>query len=138
MQMSDHQNQMIKKPSTAFTLQKVSLGPRDDIYLGLKIKVNALKQLEAWINLLPSLKVWGFKIENSQLANIAPQDVLRTSPSTFPGRPLKIPFHRPNLTSWGSPKMTSMGRLNLTFKARPWEIDQGLPQDVLRTSPRGP
>ena len=32
------------------------LRPREDIYLDLKIKINAPLQLEAWINLLPSLK----------------------------------------------------------------------------------
>ena len=34
--------------------------------------------------------------------------------------------------------MTSMGRPNLTFKGRPWEVDSIHPQDVLRTSPREP
>ena len=34
--------------------------------------------------------------------------------------------------------MTSRGRPNLTFKGRPWELDSGCPQDVLRTFPRGP
>ena len=38
--------------------------PRDDMYLDLKIKVDAPKQLEAWINLLPSLKERGFKLED--------------------------------------------------------------------------
>ena len=82
----------------------------------------------------------------SQPANCGPQDVPRTSPPTSPGRPLKIlfdragdvPIWRPNLTSWGRPEMTSRGRLNLTFKGRRWEVDSGCPQDVLRTSPRGP
>ena len=40
------------------------LRSRDDIYFDLKIKINAPKQLEAWINLLPSLKERGFKIED--------------------------------------------------------------------------
>ena len=40
------------------------LRPRDDIYFDLKIKINAPKQLEAWINLLPSFKERGFKIED--------------------------------------------------------------------------
>ena len=34
--------------------------------------------------------------------------------------------------------MMYTGRLNLTFKGRPWEVDSGCPQDVLRTSTRGP
>ena len=32
------------------------LRQRDDIYLDLKIKINAPEQLEAWINLLPFFK----------------------------------------------------------------------------------
>ena len=34
--------------------------------------------------------------------------------------------------------MMSMGRPNLTFEGRPWEVDPRRPQDVLRTSPRRP
>ena len=45
---------------------------------------------------------------------------------------------RPNLTSWEHLEMTSRGYLNLTFKERPWEVDSGRPEDVPRTSPRGP
>ena len=40
------------------------LRPRDDIYLHLKFKFNIPEQLEPWINLLPCLKEWGFKIED--------------------------------------------------------------------------
>ena len=60
----------------------------------------------------------------TQLANIGPQDVPKTSPSNFP---------------WTSPKdpMTSRRRPNLTFKARPWEDVSGGLQDVSRASPRG-
>ena len=39
------------------------LRPREDKYLDLKIKIDAPPQLEAWINLLPSLNERGFKIE---------------------------------------------------------------------------
>ena len=64
--------------------------------------------------------------------------VSRTSrgrpPPTFPGLSLKILFDRPG----GRPEMTSRGRLNLTFKGRPWEVDSRCSQDVLRTSHRGP
>ena len=86
----------------------------------------------------------------SQPANIGPQDVPRTSPSNVPrtspedpiwpssGRPDLTFRGRPNLTSWGRPEITSRGCLNLTFKWRPWEVDSGRPQDVFRTSPRGP
>ena len=40
------------------------LRPREDIYLDLKIKINAPLQLEAWINLLPSLKERELKLKN--------------------------------------------------------------------------
>ena len=43
--------------------QSSILRPREDMYLDLKIKINTPPQLEAWINLLPSLKEGGFKIE---------------------------------------------------------------------------
>ena len=43
----------------AFTLR-----PRDDIYLGLKFKIDAPTQIELWINLLPSLKQFDLRIEN--------------------------------------------------------------------------
>ena len=33
--------------------------------------------------------------------------------------------------------MISRGRLNLIFKGRPWKVDSGCSQDVLRTSARG-
>ena len=47
----------------SFTLQ-----PRDNILLDLKIKINVPERLEAWINLLPSLKEHGFKIEEHNWA----------------------------------------------------------------------
>ena len=84
-----------------------------------------------------------------QPPNIGPRNVQRTSPSDVPrkspkdpiwpspGRPNLTSWH-PNLTSWGRPEMRSRGRLNLTFKWRPWEVDSGRPQEVLRTTPRGP
>ena len=56
---------------------------------------------------------------------------------TFRGRIDVTSRGRPNLTSWGRPEVTSRGRLNLAFKGRPWEIDSGNLQDVLRTFPRG-
>ena len=62
--------------------------------------------------------------------------------ATSPGRPLKIIFHcAGDVPIWrprGSPEMTSTGCFYLAFKGRPWEVDLGSPQEVLRTSPRGP
>ena len=85
-------------------------------------------------------------IHITQLANIGPCDVSRSSPSnvpwTFPkdpiwpsrGRQIRyVQEGSPNLTSWGSLKMTSRGRPDLTFKGRPWEVNSGSPQDVVRT-----
>ena len=46
-----------------YSPESFMLRPRDDIYLDLKIKINAPAHLEAWINLLPSLKERGFKTE---------------------------------------------------------------------------
>ena len=62
----------------------------------------------------------------SQPANIGPQHVPRTSPK-YP-----IWLYR------GRPSLTSRGRLNLRFKGRPWDVDSGRPQGVLRTSARCP
>ena len=46
-----------------YSPESFMLRPRDDIYLDLKIKINTPAHLEAWINLLPSLKERGFKTE---------------------------------------------------------------------------
>ena len=87
--------------------------------------VNAKK----WLKGFPTGKYWS-------------QDVSRTSPSNFPRTSPKDPIwpsrRRPNLMSRGRPEMTFRGRLNLTLKGRSWEVHSERPQDVLRTSPRGP
>ena len=84
--------------------------------------------------------------EDSQLANICPQDVQRPPLATFPESPLKslldhhgdVPIWRPDLMLWWCPEMTSRECTNLTSKGPPCDADSGRPQDVLRTSPRGP
>ena len=43
---------------------KFKLGPREDIYLYLKVDINTLPGIETWLNLLPSLKGIGLKLEN--------------------------------------------------------------------------
>ena len=76
---------------------------------------------------------------------LVPRSSRELPPPTSPGRSLKIlfdrpgdvPIWRPNLTSWRRPEMTSRRRLNPTFKERPWQVELGRPQDILRTSPRG-
>ena len=70
--------------------------------------------------------------------NIGLQDVPRTSRSNVPRTSPKDSFDRCGDVPILRPEMTSRGRLNLMFKGRPWEVDSGRPQDVLRTSPRGP
>ena len=47
---------------------------RDNIYLDLKIKIDVSKILEPWINLLPSLKGLGLKIENEDWASNKTKD----------------------------------------------------------------
>ena len=42
---------------------KFKLKPRDDIYLDLKFNITTPPGIEPWINLLPSLKTIGWKIE---------------------------------------------------------------------------
>ena len=44
--------------------EKFKLAPREDIYLDLKFKINAPPGIEPWLNLLPSLKTLGLKLEN--------------------------------------------------------------------------
>ena len=81
-------------------------------------------------------------------AYLGPQDIPRTSSSNFPRTSPKYPFWpfwgcpnltfwgRPNLTFWGRPEKISRGRSNLMFNERPWDVDSGPPQNVLKTSPR--
>ena len=57
-----------------YSPKKFKLRPRDDIYLGLKIKIDILRILEPWINLLPSLKGLGLKIENEDWASNKTKD----------------------------------------------------------------
>ena len=56
-----------KNPDGAFyriySPESFMLRPREDKFLDLKIKIDAPPQLEAWINLLPSLQERRFKTE---------------------------------------------------------------------------
>ena len=53
-----------------YSPKKFKLRPRDDIYLDLQLKIKVPNTLEPWINLLPSLKGLGLKIEdNDWLSN---------------------------------------------------------------------
>ena len=81
-------------------------------------------------------------LEETQPANIGPQDVPRTSrsnvPRTSPKDPIWPSRGRLELTSWGRLEIMSWGCPNLTSRGRPWEIVSECPQDVLRTSHRRP
>ena len=63
----------------------------------------------------------------------SPSSVHRTSPKD----PVWPSWRRLDLTSRGRLEMTSRRGPNLMFKGRPWQVDLGRPQDVIRTSYRG-
>ena len=46
-----------------YSPEKFRLRPRDDIYLDLKFDIQTLETIEAWLNLLPSLKSLGSKMK---------------------------------------------------------------------------
>ena len=61
-----------------YSPKKLKLRPRDNIYLDLKIKINVPNTLEPWINLLPSLKGLGLKIEdNDWVSNKTKNDTIQ-------------------------------------------------------------
>ena len=68
-----------KNPDGAFyriySPESFMLWPREDKYFDLKIKIDRPPQLEAWINLLPSLKECGFKIEEHNYSTNTLKDV---------------------------------------------------------------
>ena len=47
-----------------YSPEKFKIVPRQDIYLDLKFDIAAPPGIEPWLNLLPSLKGLGLKIEN--------------------------------------------------------------------------
>ena len=53
---------------------KFKLRPRDDIYLDLNFNIEAPDRIEPWLNLLPSLKGIGLKIENNDQKNNLTRD----------------------------------------------------------------
>ena len=57
-----------------YSPKKCKLRPRDDIYTDLKIKIDVPKILELGINLLPSLKGLGLKIETKDWASNKTKD----------------------------------------------------------------
>ena len=67
--MNVSKNLNLKTVFIAFTHpKKFTLRPRDNILLNLKIPFKAPDCLEAWINLLPTLKELGFAIEDHNWA----------------------------------------------------------------------
>ena len=63
------------------------------------------------------------------LVSTTSDDTLRT------GRPLKILFDYTGDVPIYCPVQ---GTFNLTSKGRPWEVESGRPQNIIRTSPKGP
>ena len=47
-----------------YSPEAFKLQPREDIYLDLKFDITTPHALELWLNLLPSLKTLGLKLEN--------------------------------------------------------------------------
>ena len=72
----------IKKPDMTnsdkffkvYSPRKFKLRPREDIYLDLKFNVEASKELDPRISLLPSIKGLGLNIENEDWANNLTKD----------------------------------------------------------------
>ena len=61
-----------------YSPKNFNLRPTDDIYLDLKIKINVPNTLQPWINLLPSLKGLGLKIEdNDWVSNKTENDTIQ-------------------------------------------------------------
>ena len=61
-----------------YLLKKFKLRPRGDVFLESKIKINVPNTLEPWINLLPSLKGLGLKIEdNDWVSNKTKNDTIQ-------------------------------------------------------------
>ena len=51
-----------------YSPEKFKLRPRDDIYLDWKFDIQTPETIEAWLNLLPSLKTFGLHIKNEDWA----------------------------------------------------------------------
>ena len=72
----------IKKPDMTnsdkffkvYSPRKFKLRPREDIYLDLKFNVEASKELDPRVSLLPSIKGLGLNIENEDWANNLTKD----------------------------------------------------------------
>ena len=72
----------IKKPDMSdktrffkiYSPTKFKLRPRDDIYLDLKFNIETPDRTEPWLNLLPSLKGIGLKLENNNWKNNLTKD----------------------------------------------------------------
>ena len=52
-----------------YSPEKIKLRPTDDIYLDLKLDIQTPEIIEAWLNLVPSLKGMELPIENEDWAS---------------------------------------------------------------------
>ena len=72
----------IKKPDITnsdkfykvYSPKKFKLRPNEDVYLDLKFDLEASKELDPWISLLPSIKGLGLNIKNEDWANNLTKD----------------------------------------------------------------
>ena len=68
-----------------YSPEKFKLAPREDIYLDFKFAINTSPGIELWVNLLPSLKGIGLKLEsqdwvsNKTKGNTIPLPILNRS-----------------------------------------------------------
>ena len=63
-------------------------------------------------------------------------DVDELVPEDVP--PSNVLREHSDLMTWGHPEMMSRGRPSLTFSEISWVVNPGCPEDLLRTSSRGP
>ena len=57
-----------------YSPKKITLRPRDDVYLDLKFNIQTPDRFEPWLDLLPSLKTIGLHIENDDWKNNLTKD----------------------------------------------------------------
>ena len=59
-----------------YSPEKFKLAPREDIYLDLKSDIHTTPGIKPWLNLLPSLKGIGLKLENQDWVSNKTKDTI--------------------------------------------------------------